>query len=67
MRDAELKAAAAALDQNGVDIARAIGSVYGMNIIGKGTFDPLQLAIVLVVMLVCVLALFRWAKAQGWW
>ena len=45
----------------------AIGSVYGMNIIGRGTFDPLQLVIVLVVMLVCVVALFRWAKAQGWW
>jgi Mg2+ and Co2+ transporter CorA len=45
----------------------AIGTVYGMNIIGRGAFDPVQLAIVLTVMLVCVLALFRWAKRQGWW
>jgi hypothetical protein len=38
-----------------------------MNIIGRGAFDPVQLAIVLVVMLVGVISLFRWAKSQGWW
>ena len=45
----------------------AIGSVYGMNIIGRGSFDPIQLVMVLVVMLICVVALFRWARNQGWW
>lgn len=38
-RDAEVKAAAAALDANGVDIARVIGSAYGQG--AQDTFLPL--------------------------
>jgi hypothetical protein len=38
-RDAEFKAAAAALDANGVDIAKAIGSVYGKG--AEDAFLPL--------------------------
>ena len=38
-RDAEFKAAAAALDANGVDIAKAIGSVYGQG--AQDAFLPL--------------------------
>lgn len=45
----------------------AIGTIYGMNIIGPGAFNPVHLAIVLLVMLAGVLALFRWARSQGWW
>jgi magnesium transporter len=45
----------------------AIASIYGMNIIVEKETQPAHLAAVLVVIMVLMVFVFRWAKRQGWW
>ncbi len=45
----------------------AIASIYGMNIIVNQETQPLHLIAVLVVILLLMTFVFRWAKRQGWW
>jgi Mg2+ and Co2+ transporter CorA len=45
----------------------AIASIYGMNIIVEQETRPLHLISVLVVILILMAFVFRWAKRQGWW
>jgi Mg2+ and Co2+ transporter CorA len=45
----------------------AIASIYGMNIIVEKETQPAHLAAVLVVIMMLMVFVFRWAKRQGWW
>jgi Mg2+ and Co2+ transporter CorA len=45
----------------------ALASVFGMNVIVNETTQPLELAIVVLVMLTMSGLLLRWARRQGWW
>jgi Mg2+ and Co2+ transporter CorA len=45
----------------------AIASIYGMNIIVERETRPLHLISVIVVILILMAFVFRWAKRQGWW
>ncbi|MCI0619314.1 magnesium transporter CorA family protein [bacterium] len=45
----------------------AIASIYGMNIIVEKETQPAHLAAVLVVIMILMVFVFRWAKRQGWW
>jgi Mg2+ and Co2+ transporter CorA len=38
-----------------------------MNVIVNDRTQPVQLAVVLVVMAVMSMVLLRWTKRQGWW
>ena len=45
----------------------AIASIYGMNIIVNQETQPLHLIAVLVLIMMLMAFVFRWAKRQGWW
>jgi magnesium transporter len=45
----------------------AIASIYGMNLIVGQQTDPVQLAVVLVVMAIVTLAMLVWTRRLGWW
>jgi Mg2+ and Co2+ transporter CorA len=45
----------------------AIASIYGMNIIVNQETQPMHLIAVLVLIMLIMAFVFRWAKRQGWW
>jgi magnesium transporter len=45
----------------------AIASIYGMNIIVNAETQPVHLIAVLVVIMILMAFVFRWAKRKGWW